>query len=99
MTVLYFPKGSKWKKKWLPASFLFLNDQIFSQRYWDSPLLSEQVKEEVVAAVTNIPLFFSQPGGSGRDHICHKQYKQRLCKIIITRVKVPFVGVFLVQLK
>ena len=30
----------------------------------------------------------------GRDHICHKQYKQRLCKIIITRVKVHFVDVF-----
>ena len=29
-----------------------------------------------------------------RDHICHKQYKQRLCKIIITRVKVHFVDVF-----
>ena len=29
-----------------------------------------------------------------RDHICHKQYKQRLCKIIITRVEVHFVDVF-----
>lgn len=28
------------------------------------------------------------------DHICHKQYKQRLCKVIITRVKADFVGVF-----
>jgi len=32
--------------------------------------------------------------GVFRDHICHKQYKQRLCKIIITRVKVHFVDVF-----
>ena len=29
-----------------------------------------------------------------RDHICHKHHKQRLCKLIITRVKVPFVDVF-----
>ena len=32
--------------------------------------------------------------GGRRDHICHKQYKQRLCKIIITQVKVHFVDVF-----
>ena len=29
-----------------------------------------------------------------RDHICHKHHKQRLCKIIISRVKVHFVAVF-----
>ena len=29
-----------------------------------------------------------------RDDICHKHHKQRLCKIIITRVKVHFVDVF-----
>ena len=29
-----------------------------------------------------------------RVHICHKRHKQRLCKIIITRVKVYFVDVF-----
>ena len=29
-----------------------------------------------------------------RDHICHKHHKQRLCKIIITWVKVHFVDVF-----
>ena len=38
-------------------------------------------------------------GESSRDHICHKHHKQRLCKIIITRVKVHFVNVFLDQLK
>ena len=36
----------------------------------------------------------AQAGAGIRDHICHKQYKQRLCKIIITRVKVHFVDVF-----
>ena len=30
---------------------------------------------------------------SFRDDICHKHHKQRLCKIIITRVKVHFVNV------
>ena len=30
----------------------------------------------------------------GRGHICNKHHKQRLCKIIITRVKVHFVDVF-----
>ena len=29
-----------------------------------------------------------------RDDICHKHHKQRLCKIIITRVKVHFMNVF-----
>ena len=28
-----------------------------------------------------------------RDHICYRQYKQCLCKIIITRVKADFVDV------
>ena len=31
---------------------------------------------------------------AGRDDICHKHHKQRLCKIIITRVKVSLVDVF-----
>ena len=30
----------------------------------------------------------------GRDDICHKHHKQRLCKIITTRVKFYFVDVF-----
>ena len=30
----------------------------------------------------------------GRVDICHKHHKQRLCKIVITRVKVHFVDVF-----
>ena len=29
-----------------------------------------------------------------RDDICHKHHKQRLCKIITTRVKFYFVDVF-----
>ena len=31
-------------------------------RYWDSPLVSDLVRSEVVAAVTNISLFYSEPG-------------------------------------
>ena len=34
------------------------------------------------------------PSSSPRDDICHKHHKQRLCKIIITRVKVHFGDVF-----
>ena len=33
-----------------------------------------------------------------RRDICHKHHKQRLCKIIITRVKLHFVKVLLEQL-
>ena len=33
-------------------------------RYWDSPLLTEEVRRQVVAAVTNVTLFYSQPGGA-----------------------------------
>ena len=40
------------------------------------------------------PSFVALYDHMSRDHICHKQYKQRLCKIIITRVKVHFVDVF-----
>ena len=36
-------------------------------------------------------------GGGGRRDICHKHHKQRLCKIISTRVKFHFVSVFLEQ--
>ena len=32
--------------------------------------------------------------GTCRDYICHKHHKQRLCKIITTRVKLYFVDVF-----
>ena len=31
-------------------------------RYWDSPLVSDLVRSEVVAAVTNVSLFYSEPG-------------------------------------
>ena len=34
-----------------------------------------------------------------RDDICHKQHKQRLCKIITTQVKFYFVDVFQLQVK
>ena len=42
---------------------------------------------------SNKPSFIAQ-NVSFRDDICHKHHKQRLCKIIITRVKVHFVDVF-----
>ena len=31
-------------------------------RYWDSPLVSDLVRSEVVAAVTNVSLFYSESG-------------------------------------
>ena len=40
---------------------------------------------------------FKQHQTLGRHDICHKHQKQRLCKIISTRVKFHFVSVLLVQ--
>ena len=48
-------------------------------------MISDNVNKQIM-------IFFDL--NMARDHICHKQYKQRLCKIIITRVKVHFVDVF-----
>ena len=31
-------------------------------RYWDSPLVTDQVRDEVVTAVTNVSLFYAEPG-------------------------------------
>ena len=60
-------------------------------RLWPgSTLLTTTMVRPWVASCANQRMWKSR----FRDHISHKHHKQRLCKIIITRVKVHFVDVF-----
>ena len=63
------------------------NDEDENDDDGESSLVVAMMKMTTMMIIT----FFLRP----RLDICHKHHKQRLCKIIITRVKFYFVNVFL----